>query len=243
MPRSIQPRTPLVIALTIALALLLAWPAWMASQNGLSDLYARPAIDYFEGKRSDAYTVGQAEWLAIENNLVQADRLMPGNPRYLETLGLLQQLKPIVFDDELGFEEIDPHANSATYYFQKAVESRPTWPYYWGNLALEHYRLGNHRAGKYSLALANASRFGPWENGTQQLVLDLGSESWELLSPNAKREFILSVERGLQRQPQNTMRIVLGYDTWPKVCEASKAQFNIDLLRLQALCANESFVE
>ena len=73
-------------------------------QNSLSDLYARPAIDYFEGKRSEAYTVTQAEWQAIENNVVQADKMMPGNPRYLEILGLLQQLKLTVFDDELSID-------------------------------------------------------------------------------------------------------------------------------------------
>jgi hypothetical protein len=148
-----------------------------------------------------------------------------------------------VFDDELGIEEMDAHANAAKYYFQKAVESLPTWPYYRGNLALEHYRRGNCAADEYSLALANASRFGPWKNDTQRLVIDLGSETWELLSPGAKREFILSVERGLQRQPQNAMRIVLGYDTWPELCEVSNTLLDIDLPRLQALCANEGLAE
>ena len=66
---------------------------------------------------------------------MQADKKMPGNPRYLETLGLLQQLKLTVFDNELSSQEMDANANAAKYYFQKAVESRPTWPYYWGNLA------------------------------------------------------------------------------------------------------------
>ena len=62
---------------------------------------------------------------------------MPGNPQYLEALGWLHQLKLTLFADELSIEEMDAHANAARDYFYKAVESRPTWPYYWGNLSLE----------------------------------------------------------------------------------------------------------
>jgi hypothetical protein len=68
----------------------------------------------------------------------------------------------------------------------------------------------------------------------------LGFETWKFLSPAAKREVILSAERGLHRQPQNIMRIVLAYDTWPEVCEASNALPGVDLTRLRELCVNES---
>ena len=95
----------------------------------------------------------------------------------------------------------------------------------------------------YSRALANASHFGPWKNDTQRLVMDLGSETWEFLSPGAKHEFVLNVERGLHRQPQNTIRIVRNYGAWPKICEASTRLLEITLPHLQALCAQERFAE
>ena len=243
MPEARQQRPPLVIAFTVALALLLVWAVWVAARNGLSDLYARPAIDYLEEKRFDAYTVSEAEWQAIENSVAQANRMMPRNPQYLEALGWLHQLKLTLFANELSIEEMDAHANAARDYFQEAVESRPTWPYYWGNLALEDYRRGNYAADAYSLALANASRFGPWKNDTQRLVMDLGSETWDFLSPGAKREFILNVERALQRQPENTVRIVGDYDAWPKLCVASSGVSDVTLPHLQALCAQEPFAE
>lgn len=243
MPKTTQQRTPLVIALTTALALLLVWPTWVAMRNGLSDLYARPAIDFLAGKRFDSYTISEVEWRAIDNIVTQADKLMPGNPRYLEALGLLQQLKLTVFGDELSVEERSAHASAAKDYFLKSLERRPTWPYYWGNLALEHYRGGNYGADEYSLALANASRFGPWKNDIQRLVVDLGSKTLEFLSPRAKREILLSVERGLHRQPENTIRLVLGNGAWPKLCEASDALLDITLPRIEAVCANERFAE
>jgi hypothetical protein len=231
------------MAIVVVMTLLLAWSAWMAAQNGLSGLYARPAIDYLEGKRFEAYALSEAEWQAIQNNLTHADKLMPGNPQYLEALGLLQQLKLTAFNDELNTEEMDAHANAAITYFQQAIEGRPTWPYYWANLALEHHRRGNFQSDEYSLALANTSRFGPWKNDTQRLVIDLGSETWEFLSLRAKREFLLSVERGLHRQPQNTIRIVLGYGIWPKICNVSGVLFDITLPHIQALCTSERFSE
>ncbi len=243
MPKTRRQRPPLVIAFAVALALLLVWPAWIAARNGLSDLYARPAIDYLEEKRFAAYTISEPEWQAIENNVTQADQLMPGNPQYLEALGSLHQLKLSLFADELGIEEMDAHANATKDYFEKAVESRPTWPYYWGNLALEHYRRGNYASDEYSRALANASRFGPWKNDTHRLVMDLGGETWEFLSPRAKREFILNVERGLHRQPEITVRIVRDYGAWPKLCEASSALPEITLPHLQTVCAQERFAE
>jgi len=242
-PETRQQRRPLVITLTVALALLLVWATWIAVHNGMSDLYARPAIDFLEEKRFDGYTVSEAEWQAIEFSVAEANGMMPRNPQYLEALGWLHQLKLSLFADELSIEDMDAHAKAARDYFQEAVESRPTWPYYWGNLALEDYRRGNYAADTYSMALANASHFGPWKNDTQRLVMDLGSETWDFLSPHAKREFVLNVERGLHRQPQNAVRIVHDYGAWPKICEASNGLPGTTLPHLQTLCAQERFAE
>ena len=239
MDKAQVPRPAFAIAVSVALALLLVWPAWMAAQNGLSGLYARPAIDYLEGKRSGAYAVSEAQWQALESNLVQADKLMPDNPQYLQALGLLQQLKLSMLDDEQRIEVVDTHARAAKDYFQRAVESRPTWSYYWGNLAIEHYRRGNYAIDEFSQAMANAARFGPWQNDTQRLVIDLGSETWEHLSQPAKREYILSVERGLHRQPQNTVLMLRGNDAWPEFCEGGRALLDMALPHLLTLCANE----
>ena len=243
MPEARQHWPHLVIAFTVAVALSLAWAAWTAARNGLSDLYARPAIDYLEQKRFDDYNVNAEEWLAIEASIAKATMLMPRNPQYLEALGLLHQLKLSLFASELDIEDMDAHAKAARAYFDKAVDSRPTWPYYWGNLALEDYRRGNYADASFSVALANASYFGPWKNDTQRLVMDLGSETWEFLSPGAQREFIRNVERGLHRQPQNTVRIVQDYGAWPKICDASNELNDSTLPHLRAICTQDRFAE
>ncbi len=102
MRSSREQRPPLVIAAAVTLAMLLLWPTWTAARNGLSDLYARPAIDYLEQKRFGAYSVSEAEWLAIENSVMHANKLMKDNPRYLATLGWLHQLKLALFAKGIG---------------------------------------------------------------------------------------------------------------------------------------------
>ncbi|MFK8030327.1 MAG: hypothetical protein AB8G18_08800 [Gammaproteobacteria bacterium] len=243
MSKAKQHRPPLLIALALVLAALLAWAALTAARNGLSDFYARPAIDYLEQKRFDAYSVSDEEWRTIEQSILKAHQLMPHNPRYLASLGWLNQLKLASLADNLTAEEKDVHANAASYYFQQAVENRPTWSYYWGNLAIEQYRRGEYSSDEYSLALANASQFGPWKNDMQRLVLDFGGETWELLSPGAQREIILNVERGLLRQPQNTIMIVRAYGAWPKLCETGAKLLDITTPHFQTLCAQDGFTE
>lgn len=231
-----QQRTPVVVAFTIALAAILVWPTWIASRNGLSDLHARPAIDYLENMQFDALSVNKEQWQAIEDRVAYADKLMPSNPQYLEALGRLSRLKLTFLADGSSFNDKGTGATTSEDYFRRSVENRPTWPYYWGNLALEHYRRGNVAADEYSLALANTSRFGPWKNDAQQVVMDLGGETWEFLSPDARHEYVLNVERGLHRQPQNTVRIVRNYSAWPKICRASANLPVVEVPHLRTIC-------
>ena len=243
MPKAGQRPPPLAIALAVILLALMVWPIWTAARNGLSGLYARPAIGYLEDKRFDDYKLSPAEWLAIEKSVAVANKLMPRNPQYLEALGLVHQLGLGLFGDDLSAEEIDAYTVAAEYYFQRAIASRPTWTYYWGNVALEHYRRGSYATDEYSQALTNAGRFGPWKNDTQRLVIDLGTETWEFLSNDAKQEVVLSVERGLHRQPENTIRIVRSHNASPRLCEASRRIVSVPLPHLQALCAQETFAK
>jgi len=236
--RQLPPLHFLVIA--AAASLILIWPAWKAALNGLSDLNARPAIDYLEAKSFVEFKVSAAEWHAIEDTVVKADRLMPGNPQYLEALALLHQLELSQLNNELSNEEINRHAQAAEAYFNQAIENRPTWPYYWGNLALEHFLRENFAADEFSFALANAARFGPWQNDTQRLVIDLGSQTWDFLTPAARLELILAVERGLHRQHENTIQLVSNSAAWRQICAASDASPDLPLPHVRALCAEAS---
>ncbi|MFK8015895.1 MAG: hypothetical protein AB8G17_10705 [Gammaproteobacteria bacterium] len=228
--------SPVTRAWAAVLALLLLWPTWTAVSNGLSDVHARPAIDYLEEKRFDDYVISEDEWLAIEGRVLQAHVLMPSNPRYLGALGWLHQLRLTLFAEQMTAAQMDAHATAARDYYQQAAALRPTWSHYWGNLALEHHRSGNYASNPYSLALTNAADFGPWDNKTQRLVTDLGTESWDYLSPRAQAHVLTNVERALHRQPQNTVRTVRALDGWTKLCSAADTLLAQERPHLLALC-------
>ena len=218
MPRA-RKSSPVVVAFSVSVMLLLLWQGWVAGRNGMSDVYARPAISYLEDKSGAVdFGISEVEWQAVNDSISRADELMPGNPRYLDSLGWLQQIKLGMLADPLDIDQVNAHALAAEAYFRGAVTARPTWPYYWGSLALEEYRRGNYGTEEYSVALANAASFGPWKNDSQRLVADLGSDTVDHLSPRARREFLLNLERGLSRQADAILEIV---PDWAYVCDTA----------------------
>ncbi len=218
MPRA-RKSSPVRVTIAVALLLFLLWQGWVASRNGLSDVYARPAISYLEAKAAADFRVSDAEWRAVYDSISRAHELMPGNPRYLDSLGWLQQIKLDQLADDLEIDQVEAHARAAEGYYRNAVAERPTWPYFWGSLALEVHRRGDFDTDDYSVALANAARFGPWKDDTQRLVADLGSGTLQSLSARARSEYLLNLERGLSRQPEAMFAIVRD---WGIVCETAK---------------------
>lgn len=222
----------MVVTFAVSVMLLLFWQGWMAGRNGLSDIYARPAISYLEDKSAADFHISEAEWKAVYDSISRADELMPGNPRYLDSLGWLEQIKLDLRPDALDIDQADTHTRAAENYYRSALAARPTWPYYWGNLALEEYRRGNYDTEEYSVALANAARFGPWKDDSQRLVADLGSDTLEFLSQRAQREVVLNLERGLSRQSDEILEIVYN---WQLVCETAKVP-DVSLPLLSSHC-------
>jgi hypothetical protein len=210
--------SPLAVALAVSAMLFLGWHGWVAGRNGLSDVYARPAIDYLENKSGADFRISEAEWQAVYESISRADELMPGSPRYLDNLGWLEQTKLDLLADALDIDKVDTHTRAAEGHYRSAVAARPTWPYYWGSLALVKYRRGDFDTDEYSVALANAARFGPWKDDSQRLVADLGSDTLEFLSPHAQRAVVVNLEQGLSRQSDAILEIV--YD-WEAVCETA----------------------
>ena len=222
----------MAVAFAVLILLFLSWQGWVSGRNGLSDIYARPAIDYLEDKSAADFRISDEEWQAVYDSLSRADELMPGNPRYLDSLGRLEQFKLGLPADTLDIDQIDAHARAAKHNYRGAIAARPTWPYYWGSLALQEYRRGNYHTDEYSTALANAARFGPWKNETQQLVADLGSDTLEFLSSRAQREYWQNLERSLSRQSDALIAIV---SNWEYVCEAANVP-DVSLPLLSSQC-------
>lgn len=207
--------SPVLVIFAVSVALSLTWQSSVAIRNGVSDVYARPAIDYLESKSVAEFRISDAEWRAVHDSVARASQLMPGNPEYLDSLGWMEQIKLGFLSDDLSIDQIEAHAIAAEDYYLGAIAVRPTWPYYWGSLALEMHRRGSYDTAEYSLALANAARFGPWKNDTQRLVADLGIGTFAFLSTPAKQAVLTNLERGFVRQPDAMLQFVTD---WQELC-------------------------
>ena len=62
----------MVVMFAGSVLLFLSWQCLVAGRNGLSDLYARPAINYLEDK-SAAYNTARIELLELQNLLEVAE--------------------------------------------------------------------------------------------------------------------------------------------------------------------------
>lgn len=197
---------------------LLCYRLVMAVLTGLADLYAAPAMVYLLEMKDRELALAAEDWWAVESRLNRGLALAPDNPDYLSALGYLQQLGSRLEQDTFGSVEKEQLKTLAYHSYARAAAQRPTWPYDWGDMALEQYRQANFGGASYHRALVNAARFGPWKDDTQLLVAELSLDTWDDLNLAARQAMLMTIDRGLLRQPDKMVAIIEGHAAWVSVC-------------------------
>lgn len=188
-----------------ALVVVLLVAGWQAGKSGLADAYSRPAASYMREQLVREGTLDTSSTDALVERFQFASDLNGAEPEILATLGFLQQLR---FEQQIDALEVDALAQiaeSAGASFQRAARLRPTWPYYWANIAAEQYKLGRYATPEFSRAIAHAAVFGPWKDDTQLLVAELGALAWPYLDEPAKNAVLGNLSRALERQRDTIM--------------------------------------
>ena len=85
-------------------------------------------------------------------------------------------------------------------------------------MALVRYELYQDSDDAYHQALINAARFGPWAASIQRLIVELGLDTWETLSPDAQYTVNVAAGRALKRQPAGLNAIVDTEQAWQTLC-------------------------
>ena len=119
----------------------------------------------------------------------------PNNPWALEGLGTLDLARVRLSNapaEALAFAK-DAHGR-----FRAALRQRPTSPFLWANLALSKVYL-DEMDDEFLAALGHADELGPWEPGTQQVVLFAGLAAWDKLDAGQQRALSRVVQRGGRR--------------------------------------------
>ena len=156
---------------------------------GLADYHAD--IAYQEMQSWGDGHISDASWQRVQEQMVTANELAPGNGVYLHRLGRLVTIRIVMQPEQkemLGPMGLD--------YFERALLVRVQWPATWSELAMLKHVLGEHDA-RFEEAIAKATRYGPWEPGVHRQITIVGTGSWQDLSESARLNVSGNIERGL----------------------------------------------
>lgn len=186
--------------------------------TGLADLYAAPAMAYLLEVKDRQLALTAEDWQVLDSRLSHALELAPDNPDYWSTLGYLQQIGSRQAQDTPHPFQKEQLQIQAYQSYAQAAALRPTWPYDWGDMALEQYRQANFSSDSYHRALVNAARYGPWKDDVQLLVGELSLDTWDDLNMAARLTLLETIDRGLLRQPEEMVAIIQAHPAWAAVC-------------------------
>ncbi len=220
-------KSPAVIGAVVLLMLLLGYKLTSAVQEGMAWLYALPASQLMDDWQRSANALEDAgaettfvppaeQWQAVLHNSIRAQTLAPGNPVYYANLGRLYDFK--LNDKSLAVEDIEALGRETLYYHQQAAKLRPTWAYYWWDIALAEYRLFHFHSPTYQQALQNVAKYGPWFNDAQLFVTELSLETWQSLEPATQESALLTIDRALPRQSKQVKEVIAQYRGWNLLC-------------------------
>ena len=197
---------------------LLMYQLVVAARTGLADVYALPTMNFLLEIHDRHLELAEEDRQVVEINLNRALALAPDNPDYLSNLGWLQQIRLRQEQDTLDPVEKAQIETLAYQSYAQASAQRPTWPYDWGDMALEQYRQANFSGASYHRALVNAARFGPWKDDIQVIITVHALDTWDDLNLAARQALLMTIDRGLQRQPDTIIAIIEAYPAWDTVC-------------------------
>ncbi len=167
---------------------------------GLADYHAD--IAYQEMQSWGDGDITDASWQRVHEQMMIANELAPGSAVYLHRLGRLSTIRMVMTPEQkeaLGQQALD--------YYERALLVRGQWPATWSALAMLKHVLGEHDA-RFEEAIANATRYGPWEPGVLRQIAIVGTASWAGLSESSKDDVLGNIERGL-RTPSEDARVAV----------------------------------
>ncbi len=218
-----QVPSALVRASLIAILLVLGYALSVTLRTGLADLYAAPAKSYLQTKRNAGEMLTQDEWQALYGSLIRALALAPGDPENLSELARLYRI--LLEADDLDAGQILHDGDAAAGYYQSALAQRPTWPWDWGHLALVKYQQYQDTSSVYQEALVRAVQFGPRESESQELVAELGSQSWPALNPAAALAVLTAADRAIERNASSFSWTSDAKERWRPLCTRAGDSF------------------
>jgi len=155
-------------------------------------------------------------WQATFADINAVLRVDSSNPDYLERLPELYRWHALMQGgDRAGSRRA---YLSALNYYRQLARLRPAWPGYWVGIVQAKYALWEYDD-EMRHALRMAVKQGPWFEDYQHAVLLTGYHGWPFLDLETQQAVSDMLDRAMQLQPEETIRIALDYGfrdrIWP----------------------------
>lgn len=183
--------------LALILAAMLLLLALLAGKAFVAELYALQAKEVLDNPKAERASIEKAlEKMRIAIVFDGKD------PDYFEHVAKLHIMDAVLVQDK------SHHLEAALEALRKAVSLRPVSPYTWSMLLYVKSQLGEVD-GEFGQALSNAVSLGPWEPEVQRTVAEIGLMNWERLDYGHREEVRKDVVRGMARQREAMMAIIM----------------------------------
>ncbi len=159
--------------------------------------------------------VEQTEWNMVHKAGVDALQFAPNSADLMMKMGYIYFWQPSEGSEkQRSFQQ-------ALDYFLKAVEKRPTSPSLWGDVLRFKHSLHQYDAAFFA-AFENLAVYGLGSPFAQDIIAEIGLATWYKLPNNLQSHLIATIERQMQKEPDETLQhikmyrrewVICGYQT------------------------------
>jgi Flp pilus assembly protein TadD len=204
-----------------------AWLMWRSACAGWSDFSALEA-EYLVNSRAQANQAVDLATIERARSLLESALASnPDNGAAHQNLAILYQMRLALPWSDLV--ERDRYLNTGLAHARRAVALRPTSGYAYSVYAIAKQLRGERDAG-FRLALSHAAKYGPWEPGVQNNIMDVGLLAWNTLDEPSREVVRQTIGRALQSQPENAKTFLQARRSLLPACGELK-------VRLAGICA------
>ncbi|WP_145928250.1 hypothetical protein [Pseudomonas sp. TCU-HL1] len=189
-----------LLVLLLALALLFA-----GARMALAGIASYQAEAFLAVWEKAANQPDARAWQIAHNAAQRAISLYPvANGDYLDRLGRIHSWQQ--FRQPYADPSAESSRRAALDAYRAAVDARPTWPYTWARQAHTKLYLQEFD-GEFDLALARAFQLGPWRNGINRELAEIGLSAWPHLDQSQRLATLESVRRSVANGPAEAQHL------------------------------------
>jgi len=218
-----KPPSHLAKSVTLSFMAVLIYLIYVAASWGLAELIGVQVRESLAKWQKQG--VEQPEWNRVHDASVDALEFAPNSPDLMMTMGHVYFWRPIASDVTGSDRRLEKQRSfqQALDYFLKAVKQRPTSPSIWGEVTRFKHYLQQYDT-EFFTAFENLAVYGLGSPFAQDIIAEVGLATWYKLPNNLQPHLIATIERRMQKEPDETLQHIKMYRREWVICADSTGQ-------------------